>query len=148
VVSRRGTTNTNARGNNTQRKRRREAMVQNWRADLSVIQVKFNHTGRGEEWIAKSAEDQAAVLERLDTDTSFTLIAVVPACRCWRCGKLLTADTVTIDRWPVPGIDGGKYTANNTRPACATCNPTTGATVRKGISGRQLLLVILDELRG
>lgn len=130
MVSRRGTTNTNARGNNATRKKRRETMVMNWRADVDVPDLEMM--------------DRYPGTTQVGVGTGFG----IPACRCWRCGKLLTADTVTIDRWPVPGIDGGKYTATNTRPACATCNPTTGATVRKGQSGQQLILVTVDELSG
>lgn len=95
-------------------------MVQNWRADTD-------------------ARDRFGVLIPADTGDP----DAVPACRCWRCGKLLTADTVTIDRWPVPGIDGGKYTVTNTRPACDKCNPTTGATIRKGDS-HQLQILVLE----
>lgn len=43
------------------------------------------------------------------------------ACRCYRCGILLTFDTLTIDRI-IPGKDGGTYRRNNIRPACASCN--------------------------
>ena len=46
-------------------------------------------------------------------------------CRCYRCGALLTEDTVTVDRI-VPGCHGGSYRRNNIRPACATCNSATG----------------------
>lgn len=110
-------------------------MVGNWRADVDVApSVHLDGKLAAEDWNGDPYPEP--------------LGEGVPACRCWRCGKLLTADTVTIDRWPVPGIDGGKYTATNTRPACGTCNPTTGATVRRGQSGPQLILVTVDELRG
>ena len=49
-----------------------------------------------------------------------------PACRCYRCGDLLTVDTVTVDR-RVPGCEGGTYwDKGNLRPACGTCNSETG----------------------
>jgi hypothetical protein len=54
----------------------------------------------------------------------------VPACRCYRCGALLTKDTVTADRI-IPGCQGGTYRRNNIRPACLTCNSSTGAKVRR-----------------
>lgn len=133
MVARRGTTNTNARGNNTTRKRRREAMVRNWRADVDVA-PSVHLDGK------LAAEDWNGDLYPVPLGEG------VPACRCWRCPKLLTADTVTIDRWPVPGIDGGKYTATNTRPACGNCNQTTGATVRRGQSGQQEIVVVVDEI--
>jgi hypothetical protein len=53
-----------------------------------------------------------------------------PACRCYRCGVLLTCETVTVDRIR-PGCQGGTYARPNIRPACGTCNASTGATVRR-----------------
>lgn len=53
-----------------------------------------------------------------------------PACRCYRCGALLTADTLTVDRI-VPGCQGGTYKRSNIRPACPRCNSVTGATTRR-----------------
>lgn len=50
-------------------------------------------------------------------------------CRCYRCGALLTVDTVTVDRI-IPGARGGTYRRNNIRPACARCNSETGGAVR------------------
>lgn len=52
------------------------------------------------------------------------------ACRCYRCGKLLTESTVTVDRI-VPACRGGTYRRGNIRPACAKCNSETGATTRR-----------------
>lgn len=46
-------------------------------------------------------------------------------CRCYRCGALLSQNTVTVDRI-VPGCEGGRYVRNNIRPACLTCNAETG----------------------
>lgn len=54
----------------------------------------------------------------------------VPACRCYRCGTLLTVDTVTVDRI-IPGCQGGTYRRNNIRPACAACNSHTGGSIRR-----------------
>lgn len=50
-------------------------------------------------------------------------------CRCYRCGRLLTARTVTVDRI-VPGCKGGRYVRSDIRPACARCNSETGGKVR------------------
>jgi hypothetical protein len=41
---------------------------------------------------------------------------------CAHCGVRLTAETLTLDRYPVPGREGGGYTRNNVRPMCAPCN--------------------------
>lgn len=54
----------------------------------------------------------------------------VAACRCYRCGELLTFETVTVDRI-VPGCRGGRYVRNNIRPACAACNSETGGATRR-----------------
>lgn len=56
---------------------------------------------------------------------------VAGRCRCYRCGELLTVDTLTVDRI-VPGCLGGKYVRTNIRPACAPCNSETGGAVRSG----------------
>lgn len=60
------------------------------------------------------------------------------ACRCYRCGCLLTVITVTVDRI-VQGCvktreypDGGTYERKNIRPACSFDNSSTG-----GILGAQ-----------
>lgn len=52
-----------------------------------------------------------------------------PACRCYRCGDLLTMGTVTVDRI-IPGCKGGTYRRNNIRPACTRCNSETGGSLR------------------
>lgn len=51
-------------------------------------------------------------------------------CRCYRCGQLLTENTVTVDRI-VPGCRGGRYVRNNIRPACADCNSEAGGALRR-----------------
>jgi hypothetical protein len=96
---------TDLRGSNDQRRRRREWLVATFRADADVI-------------ILFGAE--VATLHGMGT----------PACRCYRCGKLLTVDTVTVDRI-IPGAHGGTYRRNNIRPACGRCNSSTGATIRR-----------------
>ena len=50
-------------------------------------------------------------------------------CRCYRCGRQLDVETVTVDRI-TPGARGGKYVRSNIRPACAKCNSETGGKVR------------------
>jgi 5-methylcytosine-specific restriction endonuclease McrA len=102
----RGTTNGNARGNVEDRRRRREWLVQTYRADQDVIIVPALPVALG----------------------GFTPYPV-PACRCYRCGTLLTAEDVTVDRI-VPGCQGGTYRRNNIRPACAGCNSSTGGRTR------------------
>jgi hypothetical protein len=43
-------------------------------------------------------------------------------CPCAFCKAELTYDTVTVDRFPIPGRAGGRYTRDNIRPACSPCN--------------------------
>jgi 5-methylcytosine-specific restriction endonuclease McrA len=60
---------------------------------------------------------------------------VAGKCRCYRCGELLTAETVTVDRI-VPGCLGGRYVRENIRPACIDCNTETGSALgvrRRGL---------------
>lgn len=101
-MTRRGTSNTNARGSTRDRKARRRWIVTSFRADRDV-----SRRGRG------TALGRGFV-----------------ACRCYRCGRLLTEATVTVDRI-VPGCHGGTYRRNNIRPACALCNSETGGATRK-----------------
>jgi len=84
AVATRGTSNSNARGNAEDRRRRREWLLLTYSAD------------------------------------------VPGCCRCYRCGTLLTDETVTVDRI-IPGCKGGTYRRSNIRPACGTCNSSTGA---------------------
>ncbi len=42
-------------------------------------------------------------------------------CRCSTCPVWLTDETLTIDRYPVPGADGGTYRRDNIRPQCMPC---------------------------
>lgn len=47
-------------------------------------------------------------------------------CKCSTCPTVLNADTVTVDRHPVAGIDGGTYRRDNIRPQCGTCASRQG----------------------
>lgn len=109
-TSRRGTTNGNVRGSNEDRRRRREWLVETYRADTDVLSIELHH---GPLIVPVLPGTQGAR----------------PACRCYRCGELLTSDTVTVDRIK-PGCRGGTYARSNIRPACGRCNASTGATVR------------------
>ena len=114
VVARRGTTNGNARGSVKDRERRREWLVDTYRADLDVLVVRMRN---GTELIVDTFLGRGE-----------------PACRCYRCGRLLTVATVTVDRI-IPGCQGGTYRRDNIRPACGPCNSSTGATKRRRRKG-------------
>lgn len=47
------------------------------------------------------------------------------------CLEWVTTDTITVDRHPVPGIDGGTYARDNIRPACGPCNSRAGTALRE-----------------
>lgn len=102
VVIEHGRRGGDKRGNSLNRRRRREWLVETFRADVDL--------------------------------GDFGLVKVMlgfgrPACRCYRCGRLLTVDTVTADR-VIPGCQGGTYRRNNIRPACGPCNSEAGGGLR------------------
>jgi len=45
------------------------------------------------------------------------------------CGTRVTLRTMSIDRYPVTGIDGGTYERGNIRPACGPCNSAHGGAL-------------------
>lgn len=114
----RGTTNGNQRGSSYARRARREYLVTTFRADVGIRP----DVGTDPAFMESLT---AAFLERY----AVLSILGVPACRCYRCGKLLTVDTVTVDRI-VPGCQGGTYKRGNIRPACGLCNSVTGGSTR------------------
>lgn len=46
------------------------------------------------------------------------------------CGTIVTFETITVDRYPVPGCRGGGYRRGNIRPACGPCNSRHGGSLR------------------
>lgn len=104
----RGTTNGNARGSSYARRARREFLVATYRADVDLDQ----------DWFGEYLRPIGVPIGEGS-----------PACRCYRCGCLLTVDTVTVDRI-IPGCRGGTYRRNNIRPACGPCNSETGGGLR------------------
>lgn len=105
----RSTSNGNANGSSADRRRRREWLVEHYRADVDVVIRPWD------------LDDDGTLLGY----TTIGLGEGMPACRCYRCGTLLTVDTVTVDR-RVPGCEGGTYRRDNIRPACGSCNSSTG----------------------
>lgn len=54
---------------------------------------------------------------------------------CVRCGVLVDADTLYVDRI-VPGVEGGRYVHGNIQPHCGPCSSETGAELslrRRGL---------------
>ena len=55
----------------------------------------------------------------------------------FECGTEVNFDTLTVDRFPIPGYAGGTYRRDNIRPACAPCNQADGSAAgvaRKAMS--------------
>ena len=48
------------------------------------------------------------------------------------CGTVVTFETISVDRHPVPGCQGGRYVRGNIRPACLPCNSAYGGSLRSG----------------
>lgn len=144
----------NARGSSEDRRRRREWLVETYRADvgfalrrlyldghLEVTSSPFTDAagvpdfGAGQAYwlrvIDRQHEDHARLLPPNDPTPELDLVGVTiePSCRCYRCGCLLIVDTVTVDRI-IPGCKGGTYRRNNIRPACGPCNSETGGRTR------------------
>lgn len=131
---RRGTSNSNERGSSKTRRQRREWLIETYRADVDIWETEVN--GR------------TVTLEIPSTEGMGDLYGDGwrKACRCYRCGVLLTVDTVTADRIK-PGAEGGKYRTplrdqrdgvTNIRPACGFHNSSTGgllAAARRGSKG-------------
>lgn len=111
VRSERNAASRDERGNTADRRRRREWLVETFAADVA----------------AQPCCD-------LPGCHAFTALPDgepgEPACRCYRCGRLLTVDTVTADRI-IPGCKGGTYRRNNIRPACMECNRDAGSGYRR-----------------
>lgn len=135
----RGTTNRNDRGSAADRRRRREWLIETYRADVDRVIVRVGGADPIESWWAKPSE-YTDYLATLATESGLEIEATVePACRCYRCGKLLTLATVTVDRI-IPGAKGGTYRRNNIRPACAYCNSETGAQLMHSIRRAAVLM--------
>lgn len=111
VYARRHDGGPDLRGNTRDRKARREWLINAWRADVDAQpDPDPDHEGR----------HVPALPWQLGE----------PACRCYRCGALLTVNTVTADRI-TPGAKGGRYVRDNIRPACMSCNSITGTELRE-----------------
>lgn len=127
----RGTTNRNQRGGSHTRRRRREWLVETYRANQTVVRRTL--INGGVEDVAPLPENLLKVynltLTLIDMGRHYVQVELVAVCRCFRCGCLLTVDTVTVDRI-IPGCKGGTYRRNNIRPACLKCNSETGGALR------------------
>lgn len=121
--------NGNDRGSSKDRHRRKLWLLETYRADVDMLVFTDLATGqvvRTMRWIP--------YFDLFHPKGSLAVRR--PTCRCYRCGKLLWYETLTIDRI-IPGARGGTYRRNNIRPACLGCNSSTGATVRRTSTTRR-----------
>jgi 5-methylcytosine-specific restriction endonuclease McrA len=103
------------RGNVTDRQRRREWLLETYAADCAIAVTSFGNE--------LTVSVDRVEIYRADGDI------VHPCCRCYRCGKLLTLATLTVDRI-IPGCKGGTYRRNNIRPSCSDCANKQGGELR------------------
>lgn len=67
-------------------------------------------------------------------------------CVCSTCPTVLTFDTITVDRYPLAGVDGGTYRRGNIRPQCQPCASKQGGDMsreRRAARGRVAIGVVL-----
>lgn len=104
------------RGSNTDRQRRKLWLLETYRADRDVLTPVGGHD---------IGWDRYGILAcKVGTGEI--------ACRCYRCGRLLTYETLTVDRI-VPGCKGGTYRRNNIRPSCSGCATKTGNDLKSEV---------------
>ena len=111
----------NERGSAEDRRRRRAWLVETYAADTAALVIEYPS--------GLTLTYDVALHSRADAEACGYPTRTEPACRCYRCGVLLTVDTVTVDRI-IPGCRGGTYRRNNIRPACLDCNREAGACLR------------------
>ena len=136
--AKRGTSNGNAAGSSKDRRRRKAWLLETYRADRDLLIVEAGPAGAWEQPVVGPVDVRLWVL---DVELPFT--RVEPACRCYRCGRLLIITDnqedprrLTVDRI-TPGCQGGTYRRANIRPACGKCNSETGGATRSKRAGRR-----------
>ena len=104
--TKRGTSNGNSAGSAEDRRRRRAWLIETYEAD-TMVRWRFGK-------LVPCEPDHPDAQK---------------ACRCFRCGSLLTLETLTVDRI-IPGCQGGTYRRNNIRPECSECASKRGGATR------------------
>lgn len=113
----RGTTNGNDRGSTETRRRRRVWMMETYASDVPGF-VRCYRCGT----LLYNEDDQpAGFLRAREENPEY----IAP---WW--GVMGPVRSLTIDRI-IPGTKGGKYVRNNIRPACGSCNSSTGSKLAK-----------------
>lgn len=110
--TKRGTSNGNSSGSAEDRRRRKLWLLDTYAADVFLVLDEFSNL----------REVPMSALDVYGDDA-------IRCCRCYRCGKLVTFETMTVDRI-IPGCRGGTYRRTNIRPCCGKCNSKTGGAQR------------------
>lgn len=113
LKARRGTSNGNSSGSAEDRRRRKLWLLDTYAADVFLVHDEFSNP----------REVPVSALDVYGDDA-------IRCCRCFRCGKLVTFETMTVDRI-IPGARGGTYRRENIRPCCGDCNSKTGGATRR-----------------
>lgn len=133
TIGDRHSSNTNDRGSAEARRARKHWLLDVFGADVDVVEadeiyeldLAFGEDGR---WVVTDN-----YYANLDVETGWFVLPKGlgrPACRCFRCGKLVTYETMEVDRIK-PGADGGTYARNNIRPVCPGCNKKIEGEARR-----------------
>lgn len=150
-LARRGTSNGNQRGSATSRRNRKLFLLKTYLADVRGIRVTYadrpmKHlptalVGTSETFFPRPDDFPkvwGSKVSTMQVHRYIVRIEEVPCVRCYRCGGILTFETMTVDRI-VPGCKktakypkGGTYSRENIRPACGKCNSDTGGRLAKG----------------
>lgn len=150
-LARRGTSNGNQRGSAQGRRNRKLFLLKTYPADVRGVRVTYAdepmlHLPTSMIGTTKTCYPAPEHFHRVwGTKVAVMVkhryivkVEEVPCTRCYRCGDLLTFETMTVDRI-VPGCKktakyprGGTYVRENIRPACMGCNSETGG----GLNGK------------
>lgn len=131
MTTTRGTSNADDRGSAEARRQRKRWLFEVWAADvvhLSNEQIERLDVIEGgpSAWVQWDAQSSLWILP-IDKAPAGVGAALV---RCFRCGHLLTWETVEVDRIK-PGCEGGRYTRNNIRPCCPKDNTYLGELAKQ-----------------
>lgn len=140
----RHSSNTNDRGSAEARRRRKNWLLRDWGADVDVVsfdQYLELATAFVADGVAEYLFDLDIMIDDFYWDSQRWISVQKglgrPACRCFRCGTLLTFETMEVDkiiskatktaRFP----NGGTYVRDNIRPVCPGCNKTIAGEERR-----------------
>lgn len=150
-LTRRGTSNGSQRGSTVDRRNRKLYLLKAYPADVRGIRITYADSSMQHlptsmigsvTTFYPDPKDFDLVwgnkVSVMQTHRYIVKVEEVPCTRCYRCGRILTFETMTVDRI-TPGCKktakypkGGTYVRENIRPACGGCNSDTGGRLAKG----------------